>query len=268
MNAKASVVSVIIPAFNAEKTIEKCVDSVVSQTYGDLEVVVVDDGSKDGSFELIQKLAASGDRIKYYHKENGGVSSARNIGLEHARGEWILFLDSDDWLFPDAIESLVTKASSTQSKVAVGETIFTYDSSLVEDKLKNEVRVYNTTDDYKGGFGLGNMVTGRLFARDIIGKIRFSETLYILEDMAFNLTVLSDNDSFRYVYISNKIQQHNDTNPESLSSQYKSQDLLNIAEWFYCNQNHVKNGTIFIDKAIKNVIQYRFETKKLAKGSS
>ena len=99
--------SVIVPVYNAEKFIEKCVRSLTSQTYKNLEILLVNDGSKDGSLEKCRELAAQDDRIKVFHKENGGASSARNLGLRHATGEYIGFCDADDFHDDDRFETLI-----------------------------------------------------------------------------------------------------------------------------------------------------------------
>ena len=93
------LVSVIIPAYNAADVLERCVRSVLAQTYARFEVLLVDDGSRDGTPELADALAREDGRVRVVHKENGGVSSARNAGLDEARGEWLTFVDADDYLW-------------------------------------------------------------------------------------------------------------------------------------------------------------------------
>lgn len=97
-------ISIIVPVYNAEKYIRRCVDSILKQTFTDFELLLVDDGSIDKSGEICDQYAISDDRINVVHKENCGVSSARNIGLSHARGEWVSFIDSDDWIENDYLE--------------------------------------------------------------------------------------------------------------------------------------------------------------------
>lgn len=92
------IISIIIPVYNAEKTLNRCVDSVLNQTFHDWELLLIDDGSKDRSMYLCDEYALKDKRIKVFHKKNGGVSSARNMGLDYARGEWITFVDSDDYI--------------------------------------------------------------------------------------------------------------------------------------------------------------------------
>ncbi|MHC4881290.1 MAG: glycosyltransferase family 2 protein, partial [Planctomycetota bacterium] len=100
------VVSVIIPSYNAKELLAEAIDSVLSQTLTDLEVVVIDDGSTDGTTEVVK--AIDDPRIRYFYKDNGGVSSARNMGLDKAEGQYIAFLDSDDLYSPEYLKTMVT----------------------------------------------------------------------------------------------------------------------------------------------------------------
>ena len=92
------MVSCIIPVYNTEKYLPRCIESVLAQTFVDWEMLLIDDGSTDASGSICDEYAASDSRIRVFHKENGGVSSARNVGLDNMRGEWVTFVDSDDWL--------------------------------------------------------------------------------------------------------------------------------------------------------------------------
>ena len=104
------MISIIVPVFNAEGTLRRCIDSILSQTNPDLEVLLIDDGSTDGSSIIMDDYAAADSRVKMLHKENGGLSSARNYGLDRARGEYILFVDADDWIEPTACDLLMKEA--------------------------------------------------------------------------------------------------------------------------------------------------------------
>ena len=96
-------VSIIVPIYNKEKYLEKCLDSILGQTYRDLEIILVDDGSQDGSLEICRKYAEKNERIHVYAKKNGGVASARNLGLEKSQGSFLAFVDPDDYLHPECI---------------------------------------------------------------------------------------------------------------------------------------------------------------------
>ena len=113
-------VSVIVPVYNVEKYIDKCMESLLSQTYRNLEVLLVDDGSTDSSGEICDKYDSLDDRVKAFHKENGGVSSARNLGLEKATGEYITFVDPDDWIELDMYETMVASFEYSMDAVFCG----------------------------------------------------------------------------------------------------------------------------------------------------
>ena len=99
-------ISVVVPVYNVEKYLEKCVNSIVNQTYKNLEIILVDDGATDNSGKLCDELAKIDNRIKVYHKENGGLSDARNYGVERATGDYIGFVDSDDYIDAEMYEKL------------------------------------------------------------------------------------------------------------------------------------------------------------------
>ena len=102
------LISIIVPVYNAEKTLERCVSALTGQTYQNIEIILVNDGSKDTSLSICRRFAAEDDRIRVIDKPNGGVSSARNAGLDIARGEFVMFCDSDDWAEPDWCEELIS----------------------------------------------------------------------------------------------------------------------------------------------------------------
>ena len=113
------LISVIIPVYNVEKYLPECIESVLKQTHTNLEIILVDDGSPDNSPQICDEYAQKDSRIKVIHKENGGVSSARNEGLKIAKGEWISFIDADDWVEKNFCEILLNKAVKTQSDIAL-----------------------------------------------------------------------------------------------------------------------------------------------------
>ena len=102
------MVSIIVPVYKSKDTLKRCVESLLAQTVEDTEMILVDDGSPDGSGELCDKLAEEDSRIRVIHKENGGVSSARNVGIEAAKGDYLLFADSDDYVEQDMVEKLLS----------------------------------------------------------------------------------------------------------------------------------------------------------------
>lgn len=112
------LVSVIVPCYNIEDCLERCVDSIRQQTLRELEILLVDDGSTDGTGRLCDSFAAMDSRIRVFHKENGGSSSARNLGIDSARGQWLGFVDSDDWIEPEMYERLLETARFYKTDIA------------------------------------------------------------------------------------------------------------------------------------------------------
>lgn len=126
-------ISVIIPVYNVEKYIRQCLESVINQTYKNLEIIIVNDGTKDNSMKIVEEYL-SDERIKIINKENGGLSSARNRGMEEATGEYIYFLDSDDWIELNTIEILVENSKGVD---IVGANFFYWDE-IQKIKEKNK----------------------------------------------------------------------------------------------------------------------------------
>ena len=125
-------VSVIVPVYNGEKSIKRCSDSILNQDYPELELILVDDGSRDCSWEIMQALAAADHRVKAIHQENGGVSSARNRALAEASGTFVQFADVDDWLPMDATKLLVREMEAQSSELVVGDFYRVVDGNVSE----------------------------------------------------------------------------------------------------------------------------------------
>ena len=134
-------VSIIIPVYNVEKEVKSCLESAINQTYENLEILVVNDGSTDGSKEICLSFAKQDKRIIYFEKPNGGLSDARNFGLERASGDYIFFLDSDDTIEKDCIETLYNLIVQDNSKIAVGIFKAVFDTGRIIDTATGEQTV-------------------------------------------------------------------------------------------------------------------------------
>ena len=131
------IVSVLIPVYNVEKYLKKCLDSVVNQTLTDIEIICVNDGSTDGSLKILEEYRSIDSRIKIINKANGGLPSARNAGLNAAKGRYVGFVDSDDYIEPNMFEKLVDVAEHEESEVVIcGANIF-------PEKPRADVWLYN-----------------------------------------------------------------------------------------------------------------------------
>ena len=134
------LISVIIPIYNTQKYLKKCIDSVESQSYNNIEIILVNDGSTDSSEKIIQQYLQRYENIKYYKKENGGLSDARNYGIPHATGEYIAFLDSDDYVELDTYEKMYNKAKEDDSDFVECDFIWEYPDRKKVDTGK----IYNS----------------------------------------------------------------------------------------------------------------------------
>ena len=197
---KKPSVSIVVPVFKALSTLEKCIQSVICQQNRDWELILVDDGSPDSSGAICDRYSLSDDRIKTIHKSNGGVSSARNLGLDNASGYWITFLDSDDWLEPSALD-VINEISSASDLILFGYNRISAKSC---SKMCFESKTIKR-DTYKSD--LANIMMSEIllapwskfFKADIIRNngIRFDESIHWAEDRLFNLEFVSHTDEIR-----------------------------------------------------------------------
>ena len=176
-------ISIIVPVYKAEKYIQRCIDSLLSQTFTDFEILLIDDGSPDSSGKICDEYASKDNRIKSFHKKNGGVSSARNYGLGKSSGEWIMFVDADDWLQEETLQ-LCIKNICDADFIRFGMNVVYSQSYAVVDKSLNENWTY---DEYlkkvvSRETTLG--VWGGLYKRILFetGKIRFNHSYSLGED--------------------------------------------------------------------------------------
>lgn len=142
-------ISVIIPVYNTEKYLHRCIDSILAQTFTNFELLLVDDGSTDNSGKICDEYAKKDSRVRVFHKENGGVSSARNVGLDNARGEWIAFVDSDDWIEHTMYKSLYDKVILESADIAYCEMRMVYeDKDEIYKGAKYEVDKISMLQNY------------------------------------------------------------------------------------------------------------------------
>ena len=186
------LISVIIPAYNAEKYISKCIESIQNNTYKNLEIIIVNDGSKDNTRQVVEGVSDS--RIRLINQENGGVSKARNTGLDNATGEYIAFIDSDDYISEDYFEVLLTACNKSGADIAACRHICVdVKGNLLVDPYPTarEVAVVSAQQLANHYFGLEtgiiNSCCTKLYKKTLIGDTRFSTTLKWGEDASFNL---------------------------------------------------------------------------------
>ena len=199
-------ISVIVPVYNTEEYLGKCIESILAQTFTDFELLLIDDGSTDRSGEICDAYAAKDARVKVFHKENGGVSRARNLGIENAQGEYLSFIDSDDTIRPKMYETLLNIANRHQLD------LISSDIELNGKKLANRVppdrvieqpEIHDTVLPYfshTGTVGTGAYTT-MLIRRSVLteNNIRFYEDFAFQEDLMFVIRVYANISSMYYL---------------------------------------------------------------------
>ncbi len=185
------LISVIIPVYNVEKYLHKCVDSVLAQTYTNLEIILVDDGSTDASGQICDEYVAKESRIKVIHKPNGGVSSARNAGLEIAQGQYIGFVDGDDYIELSMYQILLDSILQNHSEIARCE-MYGWQSIMKNEWCGSAPQAMELFYPYI-------YICLSLINRKIIKNIRFDETITLGEDMKFYFEIVSQAQHISYI---------------------------------------------------------------------
>ena len=188
-----SVVSIIVPVYKVEPYLDQCVQSIVDQTYENLEIILVDDGSPDNCPAMCDAWAKKDDRVQVIHKENGGVSTARNTGLDTATGSYITFVDADDWLEPNAVEILLEQAVSTGADIVVGNYYFDYVDKRDSQPLTVERHIWKQNEIVHAYIRdrIRPEVHNKLYAGASIGDLRFDPSIGYGEDLLFNYYAFS-----------------------------------------------------------------------------
>lgn len=189
------LISIIVPVYNMENYLSVCVDSILAQTYTNLEIILVNDGSKDSSAQICDNLAKKDGRIRVIHKENGGLSSARNAGLDIATGEYIGFVDSDDSIKPNMFEVLYTNLVESDSDISVckfSNCTDQRDDGTV-DNSPETLMIFSNTEALENIF-IGRHFVGhawnKLFKAETVKDLRFFEELRNFEDVPFSVAAM------------------------------------------------------------------------------
>lgn len=200
--------SVIIPVYNVEQYLSRCLNSLLAQTFDEFEILLINDGSTDSSREICDNYIAKDARIKVFHQKNSGVSSARNFGLKQAQGGWIYFMDADDWLEPNAF-SAFKKILSIHPQIDIYKFGFYKDlanrSISVCDKeqkiVKNSMDMFLATEKNHYHAFVWNMI----FRKQLADSLWFNEDIHWCEDHIFTLTLYT---KAKYMFIDNNMYYH------------------------------------------------------------
>lgn len=256
-------ISVIVPVYNAEKYIKRCVDSILSQEDAEFELLLIDDGSSDNSLKICREYEENDDRVRVFHKENGGPAAAREFGLENATGEFITFVDSDDWLREGFIKRVLEVGDSAD--FIIFGIYFYFKDFTIETIPSKEQKIFTVSEFlaseeiYKYQSSLSGPVS-KVYKKSIIEKndIHFDETMSFAEDSLFNIcylkcceTVLMDDNWFYHC---------DKNNSGSLTHNYiKNQaecrcKYIDAADEFFSKAMSEKNYKRFVKEQLYNLI--------------
>lgn len=259
----SSKISIIIPVYNVERYLEQCIESVINQTYNNLEIILINDGSTDSSGLICDDYALKDRRISVIHKENKGLSDTRNVGILNATGEYLMFLDSDDWLDLSTCELALNTAKENNAELVFWSYIREYESislpkkiilselsqivfekSDVKNKLQRRI-VGLVNEELNNPGNMDSLVTAcmKLYKTVAIRNIEFVDTKEIgTEDMLFNLYAFSNIN--KAVYINKELYHYRRDNKESLTSTndhnlyYKWKNLFNLIEQYLIENDY------------------------------
>ena len=208
-------VTVIVPVYNVEKYLKKCVDSILCQTLSDIEIILVDDGSTDDSGKICDAYSKKDDRIKVYHKENGGLSSARNYGIEKAKGKYLGFIDSDDYIDPDMYELLMDNLIKFDADMSLCGLFDIYEGT--PPKVYAEDRTFEATPEETIKIVLEAEITSvtavnKLYKRELFKEVRYpegkiSEDAFVIIDLLMRCrkTAITTKQKYYYIHRSGSI---------------------------------------------------------------
>lgn len=214
---KDNLISVIVPIYNTEKYLCKCVDSIINQTYTNLEIILVNDGSSDNCGKICDEYAKKDNRIKVIHKLNGGLSDARNVGIKKAKGKYISFVDSDDYINKNMIDVLFNLQLSNKSDISIISYKVVYDNNIVDENFKkiSEPIILNKYQALLYLFydnKIGNYAWNKLYKKELFNNMEFPKgkkmedlgTTYKLFELCEKI-VYSDTELYYYLQRNNSI---------------------------------------------------------------
>ena len=257
----ASMISVIIPVYNVEQYLEKCLDSILNQTYKNIEIILVNDGSIDKSGVICDEYSRKYNNIKVFHKENGGVSSARNLGITVAKGEYITFADPDDFLNKDMYKILYENAKNYNSDITICSVNEIRENVIATEDNTGKINKYSKKDAINGYFNdiypfNHNYLWNKLFKRAMFDEIKLNEKITYQEDSEIMIKLLNLSENIIYVGIP---LYNYDLRLGSLSSGNISKSKITAERAFYSIYEYTKENICeYKDKALLKYISLVF----------
>ena len=258
------MISVIVPIYKVERYLEKCILSIQKNTYKDLEIICINDGSPDKCLQILEKLAAEDARIRVINQENQGVAAARNAGLEMARGEYIAFVDPDDWIHPQYFQSMLKCMEMKNADIAVSNSLRFADGEDVDVTRYNSIYYHKlTAERLFHGVYARHMAWGRLYRRKDIGEIRFTPEVRFSDDTLFNLRVIAGLER-PIVYETDRQLYYFCQREGSIMHEADYEKMADLPEWVVNHREDVGEGPwswMILMQAIKNELSCRYAAK-------
>lgn len=243
------MISIIVPVYKTQKYLRQCVDSILAQTYMDLEVILIDDGSPDKSGDICDEYAKKDSRVRCFHTENKGLSAARNLGIQFSKGEYVGFVDSDDWIEPDMYELLIKKADYYNADISMCG--FWYES----DNLKQEVGF--NEGYYKGHeslialieYKINNHIWNKIYRKNLFTLLSFLDNHYY-EDINILHLLLAKAD---LTIVNNNPKYHYRQRDDSIIKNHTAKNLVDYAQSYLDRYYFFKetNNTLFINNEVQ-----------------
>lgn len=245
VSKKYPLISIVVPIYNAEKNLKNCIDSLLNQTYKNIEIILVNDGSKDNSGKICDAYKNSDSRIKIIHKKNGGVSDARNSGIQIATGEYITFADSDDYVSEDYIEYMYNMLRETNTKLAICKVKIVWKNTPVFSGEGTNFRILTTEEAFKNLLfqqGIEVAVYAKLYERKVFDNIKFPVG-EVYEDTAviykiinkYDKIAFGDKECYFYVAREGSISKHKAYNQSEEFYIKYTDKMLNYINKFFPN---------------------------------
>ena len=271
-NKEEFLISIVIPIYNAEKYLEECLNSIKNQTYKNFEVIMVNDGSKDDSETICMNFLRSDSRFRYLKKENGGVSSARNVGLDNVEGDYITFIDADDWVDENYLDLLITTVKKNHSDIVVSSykqfnniDVFYLRAYTIQEKYLLNFEKMNR-DDFLTIFPklmsanvCFNNAVAKLFRKELVNDLRFDTSIKYGEDLDFYFRLYLNVDSISYVDEPTYVYRiHGDSTTSNFNQEHAEQELT-IFKQMYEKIQEIGLPTIHYFNKLKKLLELRMD---------
>ena len=274
------LISVIIPVYNAENYLEQCLNSIKNQTYKNFEVIIVNDGSKDNTEVICKRFSEDDSRFRYFSKENGGVSSARNFGLDNANGHYITFIDGDDWVEHNHLEILMDAIIKNNCEIAISSYM-----EFIENRAEFLINIYTNQGKHLLNFGKMNRekfltdlpkllsinnsfscAVSKLFHSRLVENIRFDTNIIYAEDLDFYFKLYLKANDFVFVNAETYIYRQHDNSTTSGFTQIHAEQELTVYKKMYDVALEIGISTVNYVNKLQRLINLRndfIENKEL-----